>query len=131
MSLFFILLLLALIVGGYFIYQRLRTIEREIRADQAAMSEQQDAEPSPAPEPPEVKSTEKGIELVASSEPEGGLVEQVLKLVEEMPGLAQTEIYSRFDASDRRELQKQLRLLDQQGKLRREKKGNSYRLYPI
>ena len=130
MNLFFILLLIAFIAAGYYVYQRLLKVEREIRADQHALVEEDDSviksdlEPV-APEP---------AQKVAESDPiaeDVGLNDQIMLVVEASPGLAQAEIYDKFPGTDRRELQKLLRQLDQTGQLRREKKGSSYRIYPL
>ncbi len=119
---FFILLLIVLIVAGYYVYRRLLEIEREIRAEQRALSE-------------EVETSEEQDDIddvaVVSVVEEAGLTEKILARVEDNPGLTQTDLYGYFPTEDRREMQKILRELDQQGRLRREKKGNSYRLHPL
>lgn len=130
MNLFFILLLIAFIVAGYYIYQRLLKVEREIRADQRALVDEDDSviEPDVVPVPP------KSVLKVADSDAlleAVGLKEQITSVVEGSPGLAQVEIYDKFPDENRRELQKLLRQLDQGGQLRREKKGSSYRIYPL
>lgn len=132
MTVFFILLLLALIAGGYYVYQRLLTIEREIRADQRALAEEQDT-------PLETHTEDAGDEPVAAAvvsveetaSAGNSLEDRILALVEESPGMSQPQLYAAFADGDRRELQKLLREMDQQGRLRREKKGNSYRLHPL
>ena len=120
MNLFFILLLVALIAAGYYVYQRLLTIEREIRAEQGALIEE-DVPIVPDSAPQDVEASTDTV----------GVKDRVMSAVEETPGLAQTELYAKFPDEDRRLLQKLLRELDQAGKLRREKKGSSYRLYPL
>lgn len=127
---FFILLLLALIGFGYYVYQRLIEIEREIRADQRALVDEADTpapdqSPSPVPEP-----QEESIIKVAVAGTDG-LTGRILGQVKETPGLSQADLYAHFPDEDRRDLQKLLRKLDQQKELRREKKGNSYQLYPL
>jgi hypothetical protein len=116
-NLFFILLLIALIGAGYYVYQRLLELEREIRAEQQVHV---GAEESPAIAPGPASSTEVT-----------GVSEKIIGAIEDSPGLAQTELYVKFPEKDRRELQKLLRELDSAGRLRREKKGNSYLLYPL
>jgi len=130
MYVFFILLLLVLIAAGYYIYQRLLTVEREIRADQRALADEDDSPvlqteiDSAVPEPRLNPEDEEGLAVGL------GIKEQVELAVSATPGLAQTELYAKFPSTDRRELQKLLRELDASGQLRREKKGSSYRLYP-
>ena len=124
MNLFFILLLLALIAGGVYVYQRLVTIEREIRAEQGSENQAETApevkpEAPPRPEPVPVAAVNETMDS------------RIMRLIEETPGLSQTELYEEFADTERRDIQKLLREMDQQGRLRREKKGNSYRLHPL
>ncbi len=126
MNLFFILLLIALIGAGYYVYQRLLAIEREIRADQKALATE---EPAPVVSGPTEVQAVPDVSKEQSSE--DGLVDRIKQAVEDSPGMTQTELYERFSSEDRRDLQKLLRQLDQQAQLRREKKGSSYRLYPL
>ncbi len=130
MNLFFILLLIAFIVAGYYVYQRLLKIEREIRADQHSLVEEDDSVIESDIEPVSPEPAQKVEDSDALSE-DIGLNDQIVLVVEGSPGLAQAEIYDKFPNEDRRELQKLLRQLDQAGRLRREKKGSSYRIYPL
>ena len=131
MNLFFILLLLALIASGYYVYQYLLRLEREIRAEQqiaANAEESSDIKPvasSSVSEPP--------LEVIAEHpvSEELEVRDRIMFYVEGSPGLAQTELYTKISDVDRRELQKVLRELDQAGRLRREKQGSSYQLYPL
>ena len=129
MNLFFILLLFALIAAGYYVYQRLLKIEREIRADKYTAAAE-DHTPPHEPESTVAEPLPTAVTPAVASQ-DLGLREQVLLAIAERPGLAQTELYGRFPDAERRELQKLLRELDQSGKLKREKKGNSYQLYPL
>ncbi len=130
MNLFFILLLIAFVVAGYYVYQRLLKIEREIRADQHALVEEDDSVIEPDIELVSSGPAQKVEDNDALSE-DMSLNDQIVLAVEGSPGLAQAEIYDKFPDNDRRELQKLLRQLDQSGQLRREKKGSSYRIYPL
>jgi len=47
------------------------------------------------------------------------------------PGLLQTEMYKHFPHEKRKNLQGILLQLDNEKVLRREKDGNSYRLFPV
>ena len=123
---FTFLILAAFVAVGFYVYRRLGEIEREIRAEQQAMAE---SSPPPQKEAPATETVEKP-QAPAAPEQEAGPVERVLAMVEAEPGLKQTELYARLEDLDRRELQKLLRDLDQQGRLRREKQGSSYRLHP-
>ena len=130
MNLFFILLLIVFIVAGYYVYQRLLKIEREIRADQHSLVEKDDSVIESDIKPVSSEPAQKLEDSDALSE-DIGLNDQIMLVVEDSPGLAQAEIYDKFPGTDRRELQKLLRQLDQSGRLRREKKGSSYRIYPL
>ncbi|WP_020676553.1 hypothetical protein [Geopsychrobacter electrodiphilus] len=125
---FMLLLLATLIAGGYYVYQRLLTIEREIREEQNLVSDQHE-EHSFVETPPFDASTPEKAPIVTTTEEDLGV--EILAFVALNPGLSQAEVYARFPDSDRRELQKRLRKFDQAGSVRREKEGSSYRLYPV
>ncbi len=130
MNLFFILLLLALIAAGYYVYQRLLKVEREIRADQRALVDEEESPViKPDPEAPAPESAPVDDDTDAPLEGVG-LKDRIMLAVADSPGLTQVELYAKLPDVERRELQKLLRELDQAGTLRREKKGSSYRLYP-
>ena len=131
MNLFFILLLIAMIAAGYYVYQRLLQVEREIRADQRALVPEENSPTLDAGINSPVPASESKLDASAGLALELGIQERSGQAVEENPGLSQPELYAQFPAEDRRELQKLLRELDQSGQLRREKKGSSYRLYPL
>lgn len=130
--LWIMILFLALFCAGYYFYKRLVTIEREIRATQQRKVDEPElpkVSEAPAVETPEVETPE--VEQDAQLNAAENLLEDLLATVRETPGLAQLELYRHFADRDRRELQKMLRELDHQGRLRREKKGSSYRLFPL
>ena len=64
-----------------------------------------------------------------SAEP-ATLEESLLKVITELPGLLQTELYSLFSGEERKRLQALLLKLDRKGIIRREKKNSSYRVFP-
>lgn len=131
MNWLFILLLLALIVAGYYVYQRLLALEREIRAAGPGPAERTESSVAPlggVSEESEPQPVTAGAAMVT---PEAGLDNRILAVLAEAPGLAQTELYLEFPDAERRVLQKLLRRLEDSGRLRREKKGSSYRLYPL
>lgn len=55
---------------------------------------------------------------------------ELLKIVQEEPGIYQPDIYKRFDATLKPEVSNQLYLLYAKGLITREKSGRSYKLYP-
>ena len=66
-----------------------------------------------------------------SEEQYDALTWRVLQRVMEQPGIMQTEIYGLFPKENRKHLQATLLQLDKENVLRREKEGNSYRLFPV
>jgi len=68
---------------------------------------------------------------VPSEETYDALTWRVLQRVMEQPGIMQTEIYGLFPKENRKHLQATLLQLDKENVLRREKEGNTYRLFPV
>ena len=144
----FVVLLLVLGAGFYF-YQKLTAIEREIRAEQVAEKEQvarpqktedEDKPPKPELEPqreealdPPFSSPEvEKMTANAAPVPDEGMSteEEIVLAVTNLPGIKQTELYDSFPDVDRKRLQQLVKELADSGKLKREKQGSSYILYP-
>lgn len=68
-------------------------------------------------------------ELIAKENLVKWLKPELLKIVQEEPGIYQPDIYKRFDASLKPEVSNQLYLLYAKGLIKREKSGRSYKLY--
>ncbi|WP_321531014.1 hypothetical protein [uncultured Desulfuromonas sp.] len=68
---------------------------------------------------------------VPAEETYDALTWRVLQRVMEQPGILQTEIYGLFPKENRKHLQATLLQLDKENVLRREKEGNTYRLFPV
>ena len=139
---FWFVLLLLLAGAGFYFYQKMMGIEREIRAEQEAgqVSSEVAATPVPIPKPvqeevsdseivtPEVdKMTAKVVPVADASL---SLEDEILAAIENLPGVKQTELYSSFADISKKQLQQMLKDLADSGKLKREKKGSSYLLYP-
>ena len=77
---------------------------------------------------PGVQEVFGGLETVALSPLSRD--EALLKVINDLPGLLQTELYELFPGEERKRLQGLLLRLDQQGAVRREKKKGSYRVFP-
>ncbi|PLX92202.1 MAG: hypothetical protein C0621_09965 [Desulfuromonas sp.] len=127
------LLFIVLIGAGFYFYQELLTIQREIREEQQAALESEAEvvadKAVPAAEEEAGEADENAAEpAVVEEEPtlEGAL----LKAVSAAPGLLQSEIYPEFPDYTRKQLQQALRKLEDAGALRREKQGSSYLLFP-
>lgn len=54
---------------------------------------------------------------------------ELLRMIKEEPGVVQSDLYKRFDASLKFEVSNQLYLLSAKGLITREKSGRSYKLY--
>lgn len=135
---FWFIVLLLLAGAGFYFYQKMVTIEREIRAEQggerapvvepkAPDDKQEDASDSPIVTPEVEKMTAK-VEPVADESL--SLADEILAAVGNLPGVKQTELYSSFSDVDKKDLQKLLKELADSGQLKREKKGSSFILYP-
>ena len=138
---FWFVVLLLVVGAGFYFYQKMMAIEREIRAEQEAEqavakiteSDEAGGTEAEAAVPPIV--TLEVEKKVVSAEPVAdeplSLEEEVLVAVKNMPGIKQIELYSSFVDVNKKQLQKTLKELDDTGKVRREKQGSSYQLFPV
>lgn len=120
-----------LVVAGYFGYRKLQKIEDEIRED---LESRDEAETSGAGigETPEMKPVVKKEMPSPVNEASKEEIEAlVMEKVRQSPGLLQTEIYDAFADRYRKELQGMMLKMDREGRLHREKKGSTYRLFPV
>lgn len=135
MGWFGFLLLLAVIAGGIYFYQKLQAIEQEIRREQNLQQTQEKPEPLPKVVRAEVAPPifKEQVELETMEEDSGeplSLEESLLKVINDLPGLLQTELYALFPGEEKKRLQGLLLQFDRDGVIRREKKKNSYRVFP-
>lgn len=78
-----------------------------------------------------IPEVEKMVAKIAPVEDEAmSLEDEILAAVTNLPGIKQTELYDSFTDVERKQLQKLIRDMDEAGKLKREKQGTSYLLYP-
>ena len=130
---FWFIVLLLFVGAGFYFYQKMMTIEREIRAEQETEKIHVTATDSP-----ENKSMDTPQNTIFDSESSPPVVateissqeETVLAEVTKQPGLKQTELYSIFADTNKKQLQKMIKEMTDRGVLRREKQGSSYLLYP-
>lgn len=127
MGFWLFLLLLVLIGWGIYFCHRLKQIEADIRKDLEATEIDED---SPVDGDEEIVRETSGAYGSAVSDAESDPVGQILTLVGNEPGIKQTEVYSRLSDVPRKSIQELLRKLADDGRIRREKKGSSYQLYP-
>jgi hypothetical protein len=130
-------LLLVVVAGGIYLYWKLSAMEREIRREQATArsipDESGDEVVKPDVAPPIFKEQVK-LEPAEPDEEEaaapGTLEEGLLRMITELPGMLQTELYELFPGEERKQLQALLLKMDRNGVIRRERKENSYRVFP-
>jgi len=144
---FWFIVLLLVVGAGFYFYQKMMAIEREIRAELDAVATTAVVVAAPDkkavdPEPELVKETTTDSSTITSAvekmtskaEPIAdesfSLEDEILAAVKNLPGVKQTELYSSFGDVNRKQLQKMLKKMADAGKLRREKKGSSYFIYP-
>ncbi|OEU72255.1 MAG: hypothetical protein BA864_10815 [Desulfuromonadales bacterium C00003093] len=132
---FWFILLLLLAGAGFYFYQKMMTIEREIRAEQ----EVEMAGDTMAQEPVVVEDVasetaaavvEKKEEASAGEIEPARVEEKVLAAIAKQPGIKQTELYTIFSAENKKQLQRVLKEMADNGQLKREKEGSSYLLFP-
>jgi len=135
-------IMLLLIVGGcFYLYHRMVVIEEEIRAGQAIVkkpvekplqetqsSEDEESIASPPVVTTEVENMAPKVEPVANDSL--NLDDEIFSAIQNLPGIKQTELYSSFADINKKKLQQLLKEMDDGGKIKREKKGSSYLLFP-
>lgn len=139
---FWFIVVLLIAGAGFYFYQKMMEVEREIRAEQEAGQPSAEAAAPPAPVPEPVQEEVSGSSLVTPevdkmaakavpvSDASLSLEDEILAAVENLPGVKQTEIYDSFTDVSKKQLQLLLKELADSGKLKREKKGSGYLLYP-
>ena len=133
---FWFIVLLLILGAGFYFYQKLMVIEREIRAEQEndlfaqqeskspeVVDEVQDSVLQPASEPQKV--TNKPAVLQGDDALDVMLLEQI----RQQPGIKQTELYSLFPDAGKKQLQQLLKEMNDTGRINREKQGSSYLLF--
>lgn len=139
---FWFIVILLVAGAGFYFYRKMMAIEREIRESQSlesggaagAPTVESTAQSSSAEAPEKVEplpagSPQDSAEVPPESPPEpgeGALLAEVIR----MPGIPQTELYPLLSGMSRKQAQQLLKNMAEQGRIRREKQGNSYRVYP-
>lgn len=134
---FWFIVLLLLAGGGFYVYSKLREMERQIRAEQerekelaqqqsvvatetTAPAAQQDASPMAA------TATVPAAASTAADTDE----QKILAAVQRQPGIVQSELYALLPAMSKRQQQQLIKQLADDGKLKRKAHRSSYQLYP-
>ncbi|MDF1579557.1 MAG: helix-turn-helix domain-containing protein [Desulfuromonadales bacterium] len=115
------ILLLLVVAGCFWLYRELRCLEGEILTEIAQDKETRRSENAVTPSVP-------SQDVVND---EDSQQRRIVAFVASLPGCAQKEVYAHFSEIDRDNLQNLLRGMANDGLLRRERAGNSYRLYPV
>ena len=134
---FWFVLLLILMGGAFYFYQRMRALEQQIRADQALEKERQQSQQQKANVPGSSAVSEASEKSAPVVEPEsttsGGQSvdsrQPVISAIQSQPGVLQTDIYGQLPQLSKRQVQQLIRQLTDEGKIRRERSGSSYQLY--
>ena len=134
---FWFIILLLVIGAGFYFYQKMMTIEREIHAEQeiekARVVAVQEPEKQPEETPPNtVFDSENSPAPVEPERAEASTLEATISVeVTKQPGIKQTELYPLFADTNRKQIQKLIKEMADKGVLRREKQGSSFLLYPV
>lgn len=134
---FWFVLILILLGGGFYFYQRMIALEKEIRAEQAREKEQQQrasqgSEEASTAARPAVAATQRVRDFDAPLESAGEVVENpILRLVCVQPGVVQADLYAELPQLPKKQVQQMIRALVDEGKIRRERLGSSFKLYLV
>ena len=131
---FWFIVLLLVVGAGFYFYQKLISIEREIHAEQEAYTVALQKAEKPPEEVPEAKEPDPKTTPAAVTpqldEP-NSLAEMICVEVNNQAGIKQTDLYPMFASTNKKQLQRLIKELADDGRLRREKLGSSYLLYPV
>jgi len=134
---FWFIVLLLVVGAGFYFYQKMKSIEREIYAEQKIEpvpdTTAQEAEKPPVDVPQTtVFDSETKLSAVPQEELESAILEpSILAEVAKQPGLKQTDLYPLFAATNKKQLQRLIKEMADAGRLKREKKSSTYLLYPV
>jgi hypothetical protein len=122
---FWFILLLLIIGTGFYLNSSAREVDPEIKFSREQPSVPEKVEPAA-----------QSVAAVARTDSVSGQADvdpfeiQILEIVASTPGMKQTDLYPQMTAVGKKALQQMIRDLAAGGKLRREKSGSSYLLYP-
>ncbi len=139
---FWFIVLLLLAGAGFYFYQKLMKIEREIRAEQETEAARAAAAKDVKPEKKAVEAepakaapvkAEPSAAAAPAVEPaeDSELKSRIVAAVAGQPGLKQTELYAKFADINKKQMQQILKEMADNGALKREKKGSSYQVFPV
>jgi len=126
---FWFVLLLIVLGGGFYFYQRMLALEQEIRAEQEREKElqarqvNQDTAAAPQknePAPANAAADNPATEIAGNP---------ILDFVCAHPGVVQADLYADIPQLNKKQAQQMIRELVDAGKIRRERLGSSFKLY--
>ena len=116
---FWFIVLLLVVGAGFYFYQKLISIEREIHAEQEAYNvTAEEAEESPVDVPPAPVDAGSSLESIASENTEPTSFEEaIIAEVVRQAGIKQTDLYPLFADVNKKQLQRLIKELADNGRL--------------
>ncbi len=133
---FWFVVLLLFVGAGFYFYQKMMTIEREIRAEQEVENVHTAAEQGTGKQEDEIPQSTvfDSEDSFPSIDPEmvevTTLEETIFAEILRKPGIKQTELYPLFADTNKKQLQQLIKEMADTKILKREKQGSSFLLYP-
>jgi hypothetical protein len=124
---FWFILLLLIIGTGFYLQSSAREVEDEIKSLQEQPCATKDVKPVVESNVPPSTEPEDLVKEPAATDP---LISQIIEIVENNPGMKQTELYPQVSDVSKKVLQQTLKELADGGCLKREKNGSTYLLFP-
>lgn len=133
---FWFIVFLLILGAGFYFYQKVMVIEREIRAEQEeermAQADREMLDEDKVRESAEETISEPltVIKKAGASQTADSFDVMLLQQISEQPGIKQTSLYPLYPDFDKKQLQQLLKEMTDAGKIKREKQGSSYLLFP-
>jgi hypothetical protein len=127
---FWFVLLLFVLGGGFYFYQRMLALEQEIRAEQEREKELQAKQVNQETAAAAPRNEEPERTVAAADNPATEIAENpILQFVCAHPGVVQADLYADIPQLNKKQAQQMIRELVDAGKIRRERLGSSFKLY--
>jgi predicted DNA repair protein MutK len=125
---FWFIVFLLMLGAVFYMYQNLRTIEKEILEEQQKEKEESCQNKDPEPKPVTLHAVD-AVKSHIDSDNQPEADNELIALIKANPGIKQTELYARISEGNTKQVQQMLKKMSDGGEIRREKEGSSYRLY--
>ncbi len=139
---FWFIVFLLMLGAVFYMYQNLKTMEKEIREEQQREKDSADQQKSLNPEPasaakvavaePVAEVSKAEVEPGSALKAEAAIAEsdnEIISLIRTNPGIKQTELYAKVETMSTKQAQQMLKKMADAGEIKREKAGSSYKLY--